>query len=258
MNNHQSFLENSIDLSLTRVEAYDVCKHRYAFRRGTDVVDGMSLALGNMVSGFPFYLNGVHFLNSECAYIAGLFSTGTPECIDIQRQLTMCSNGFVAKKCISKPHRELWRSDWEEVRVQWMLYVVWQKCISNRDFASLLLSLPGDAVIIEDSTNQHGATASFWGTKNEELRKLMLDAKRNFKVQGLCKSSIRRELDHLRLNEWRNVGTFVGCNMMGKIIKLCQLALLHHTEPAIVYGLLAAKKINLLGKELMFNQSNAA
>lgn len=258
MNNHQNFLENSIDLSLARAEASCVDGNRYAFRRGTDVVDGRSLALGNMVSGFPFMLNGVHFHNSECAYIAGLFSDGTPECIEIQRQLTMCKNGFVAKKCISKPHKDLWRSDWEEVRVQWMLYVVWQKCISNHDFASLLLSLPADVVIIEDSTNQHGATSSFWGAKNDELRKLMLATKRNLKAQGLCKASISRELDHLRLNDWRNVGTFVGCNVMGKIIKLCQLALLHNAEPPIDYDLLTSMRINLLGTELTFNHFNAA
>lgn len=63
---------------LDRIEAYDASKlNCYAFRRGADSVEGHSLAVGNMVSGFPFTVEGVTFQNSECAYIAGMFSDDT-------------------------------------------------------------------------------------------------------------------------------------------------------------------------------------
>ena len=55
-----------------REEAYNASSQIcYAFRRGTDERNGIVLSLGNMVSGYPFMLDGVRFHNSECAYIAG-------------------------------------------------------------------------------------------------------------------------------------------------------------------------------------------
>lgn len=57
---------------LDRVETYGASTlNCYAFCRSTDSVDGCSLAVGNMVGGFPFEVEGVTFQNSGCAYIAG-------------------------------------------------------------------------------------------------------------------------------------------------------------------------------------------
>ena len=44
----------------------------------------------------------------------------------------------------------------------------------------------------------------------------------------------------------------LGINCMGKILKMCQLALLDGTEPPIDYDLLRSKQIYLLGKLLTF------
>ena len=161
---------------LVREEAYDASSlNCFAFRHGYDVRQGLSLSLGNMVRGFDFDLQGIHFHNSECAYIAGAFSYGTDAHLAIQRQLVVCDNGYAAKKSIRKPHDSEKRSDWERFNVQWMLYVVWQKCLSNGAFRNLLLSFPEDAVIIEDSTFQRGSTATVWGTRNDELKKRLND-----------------------------------------------------------------------------------
>ena len=158
--------------SFSDVEAYDASSlNCFAFRHGYDVRQGLSLSLGNMVRGFGFDLQGIHFHNSECAYIAGAFSYGTDAHLAIQRQLVVCDNGYSAKKSIRKPYESLKRSDWERFNVQWMLYVVWQKCLGNGAFRNLLLSFPKDAVIIEDSTFQRGSTATLWGTRNDELKK---------------------------------------------------------------------------------------
>lgn len=39
------------------------------------------------------------------------------------------------------------------------------------------------------------------------------------------------------------IGSYVGVNYMGKILKMCQLALLNRTEPNIDYDLLRSKQI---------------
>ena len=240
---------------LVREEAYEASSlNCFAFRHGYDVRQGLSLSLGNMVRGFGFDLQGIHFHNSECAYIAGAFSYGTDAHLAIQRQLVVCDNGYAAKKSIRKPYESLKRSDWERFNVQWMLYVVWQKCLGNGAFRNLLLSFPKDAVIIEDSTFQRGSTATVWGTRNVELKRRLNAYKKVLKAQGMCKAAIKREQDRMRLGEWSTTGIFRGQNLMGKILMVCKQALEQGAEPPIDYALLQDAHINLLGRELTFNQ----
>lgn len=240
---------------LVREEVYDASLlNCYAFRRGTDVKYGVILALGNMVSGFGFDLQGIHFNNSECAYIAGAFSNDSPQHLAIQRELQLNNKGLQAKRCIRRPHENEKRSDWEEFNIQWMLYIVWMKCLGNGDFRKLLLSLPSDAVIIEDSTFQAGRTATVWGTKNLEMKKRLNLYKKELKAQGFNKAAIKRMQDEKRLGEWGKIGCFAGKNVMGKILMLCRDALVGGGEPCIDYALLRNKHINLLGKEVSFSQ----
>ena len=242
-----------------REEAYNassqVC---YAFRRGTDERNGIVLSLGNMVSGYPFMLDGVRFHNSECAYIAGAFSNGTDEHLDLQKRLIECSNGFMAKKAIRKPHEAGKRADWETFNVQWMLYCVWMKCLGNGDFRKVLPSLPVDAGIIEDSTFQAGVSATVWGTRNVELKSRLNKLKKELKAKGMTKAAIKKVLDGKRLGEWATVGVFRGRNVMGKILMACRDALRNGSEPQIDYALLRERKINLLGHLLSFEVAQAA
>lgn len=240
-------------MDFCKVEHYDAALlNCYAFRRKTDVKDGITLKLGNMGGGFPFKVNGVEFQNSECAYISGLFSNNDERHFELQRQLRDCTNGLMAKRAIRRPNKHLARADWEEFNIQWMLYVVWTKCTQSDGFRQLLLSLPQDAVIIEDSTTQAGRTATVWGTRNAELKQLEKQAKAELTAQGLKEAAIKRTLDSRRLGEWSRVGTFVGQNIMGKILTLCRDALRNHQEPSIDYDLLRSKHIYLLGQLLTF------
>lgn len=253
MKNSDLYLQETA--SFERIEVYGASVlNCFAFRRGTDVRSGITISLGNMVNGYPFAINGVQFANSECAYICGAFSDGTPQHLAIQQKLAACTNGYLAKKSIRRPYEGEKRTDWETFNIQWMFYVVWQKCIGNSDFRKLLLSLPHNAVIIEDSTFQNGRTATVWGTKNYELKKRLMQYKKELKAEGGKKAEIKRRLDAKRLGEWSHVGCFVGQNIMGKILMLCRDALLSGTEPAIDFGLLRSARINLLGQELSFNQ----
>lgn len=250
-------MRNQIDISgyLVREEVYDASSLScFAFRHGYDVKDGVVLALGNMVSGYPFEIQGVRFHNSECAYIAGAYSDGSVRHQALQEELADCTNGFLAKKAIHKPNEAIKRADWEEFNMTWMLYVVWMKCLGNGDFRKLLLSLPSDAVIIEDSTFQVGRTATVWGTRNMDLKKRLNLYKKELKAQGFNKAVIKRMQDEKRLGEWSKIGRFVGKNVMGKILMLCRDALLNDCEPCIDYALLKSMHIDLLGNELSFNQ----
>lgn len=252
MNNSNPSLSKSIILD--RVEAYDASTlNCYAFRRGTDSVEGHSLAVGNMVSGFRFAIEGVTFQNSECAYIAGMFSHDTDNHLELQEALQAETNGFIAKKKIRRFNEDKKRADWKEFNVQWMLYCVWCKVANNREFRDMLLAIPSDAVIIEDSTFQNGATADIWGTKNATQRRLVADYKKQLEAKGHSKVVIKRACDEKRLGEWRKQGMFVGKNLMGKILMLCRDAILRSTTPDIDIELLRSKRIYLFGKLLTFD-----
>ncbi len=252
MNNSNPSLSKSIILD--RVEAYDASTlNCYAFRRGTDSVEGHSLAVGNMVSGFRFAIEGVTFQNSECAYIAGMFSHDTDNHLELQEALQAETNGFIAKKKIRRFNEDKKCADWKEFNVQWMLYCVWCKVVSNREFRDMLLAIPSDAVIIEDSTFQRSTTAAVWGTKNATQRRLVADYKKQLEAEGHNKAAIKRACDEKRLGEWRKQGVFVGKNLMGKILMLCRDAVVSGTTPDIDLELLRSKRLYLFGRLLTFD-----
>lgn len=186
----------------------------YPFRSSKDVVKGVNMRVGNMVGGYPFVMNGIPFYTSESAYIVGAFSNDTVQHQTIQKELVECKNGFQSKKFIRKPHEHEKRSDWESFNVDWMKYVVWCKCIGNGDFANLLLSIPDDGIIIEDSTTMRSTTSRFWG----------------------CTSDGK--------------GCLSGCNVMGKILMECRQCLRDGTTPKIDFERLKEKNIFILGKKI--------
>jgi len=242
-------------IELGRTEIYDASKHNcWPFCKATDVRDGITLSLGNLCKGYSFPLNGHIFRTSEAAYLCGEFSSHTALNEAIQRDLQAEQNAFLAKKVIKRRNAEHIRQDWNDVRLQWMLYVAWHKCIGNANFRNLLLSIPDDAVIIEDSTANYGATSSVWGAKNKELRAV----RRALKKELIAHNPTMRKKDlNLLISKEcgniTNVGSFVGENNMGKILMMCKIALQNNTVPPIDYELLRAKKIYLFGELLTFN-----
>ena len=253
MNKNVNFCGCKNATVLDRMEAYDASiLNCYAFRRGTDMIDGKILALGNMVSGFPFDLDGIRFRNSECAYITGMFSNNCEKHEKLQRELMEETNGFMAKKRIRRQNKLWVRKDWEEFHIDWMLYVVWNKVKGNEEFKKILMDLPDDSVIIEDSTFQAGRTATIWGTKNKTFREFTNEYKKKLKEDGLCKKSLKDKCDEKRLGEWRKQGVFEGKNLMGKILMLCREVLKNGEIPPIDFDLLRRKNIHLLGKKLTF------
>lgn len=247
------------DIVLGRTEVYDAGKlNCWAFSKGTDTRDGITLSLGNLCKGFPFSFHGHTFRTSEAAYLCGEFSSKSKLNEAIQRDLMAEPNAFLAKKVIKRRNIEHIRNDWEEIRLQWMLYVVWCKCVGNMDFRNLLLSLPDDAVIIEDSTANFGATSSVWGAKNKELRQVRRQKKKELCAQySTMKKKDLNEFISNECNKINNIGHFIGENNMGKILMLCRIALQNNIVPPIDYCLLKSKKIYLFGELLTFDKVEA-
>ncbi len=253
--NHSLFDE----IVLGRTEIYDASKlNCWPFCKAANVRNGITLSLGNLCKGYSFTLNGHIFRTSEAAYLCGEFSSHTALSEAIQRDLQAEPNAFLAKKVIKRRNAEHIRQDWEDVRLQWMLYVVWHKCIGNADFRNLLLSIPDDAIVIEDSTANHGTTSSVWGAKNKELRK----ARRARKKELIAHNPTMKKKELYKLisdecGKITDVGNFVGENNMGKILMLCKIALRNNTVPPIDYDLLREKKIYLFGELLTFDKEEA-
>lgn len=239
------------DIVLGREETYDTAMVRcYDFCKSTDIKDGITLKLGNMINDFPFKVNGRWFKSSEILYLCGQFSNSDEQSIDVQKQLINSTSGFSAKKFVRNKYIELERKDFEEFRLQWMLWCVWQKTRGNREFQRLLLSLPDDAVIIENTSWQAGKTATIWGCKNMELRRLRQNVKQE--LANINGNMRKKDLDNyinIKTNKL-SIGTFVGQNNLGKILMLCRQALKKNTEPNIDYSLLKGHDIYLLGQRL--------
>ena len=245
------------------IDDYDATLYDcWAFKSADDEKDGIGLDLGNQCSGYPFLLHGHKFYSSESAYLCGQFSENTEECKRIQYQLLYERNGYTAKKRVKNANQNLIRSDWEEFRKEWMLYVIWSKCKGNNDFADKLKSIPRNAIIIENSTTVHEGTSVFWGSKNEELEAAREKVARYTELQYLKRvrqGKIKKNQTELNteIQAARNAIHYIGIysgghNFMGKILKRCQFALLDGTEPSINYDLLRQKKIFLFGELLTF------
>lgn len=249
---------SSIDLF--RPEHYDTTKvATWDFRKSDDERDELPNNLGNMCKGYEFDIAGCHFLNSEAAYICGLFSYYCEEHYTIQKELIEEPNGYSTKKVIRRKYENLGRDDWEQFNVQWMLYVVWQKVSQNKAFSDLLRHIPSNCIIIENSTHQRPKkdekdTSVFWGAKNDELEGKRDILEKDAEIQN--HSSKAKELARLKMqarNSISNFGTWEGVNCMGKILTICKYCMENVTKPPIDYELLRSKKIYLLGDLLSFD-----
>jgi len=248
-------------IQFDRLEVYDATNQNcWSFRSKGDTRNGVELNLGNMVSGYPYVCLGHSFQDSECAYIAGCYSLEGEVYAQIQQSLTYYpGGGYSAKGHFRKAKNDttkLIRSDWEVINFQWMLLVLWEKTKNNQAFKNLLLSIPADAHIIEDTSAFHTYTSNVWGAKNPILSNLR-KGKSNQIVEMLMSEGVTtiKLLDQyakIVRNRINTYGVWTGKNATGKALKLCQLALLNNIEPPIDYDLLNQANIYWFGKKLEF------
>ena len=227
----------------------------WSFRKAEDERDGMDIDLGNMCITYPFECRGRIFTNSEALYICGLFSNDTAKHKEIQEKLITAKSGYDAKKVVRQKYEDTFaRDDWQSFNVEYMKWCVWKKIEGNDDFRRLLMSIPRNAYIIENSTQQKGATALFWGMANKDLedKRSIIEECAAYKSPTLSKKELNRVQMEER-NKINHIGTWQGVNCMGKILKWLQLCLLDGVEPNINYDLLRSKQIYLFGHLLTFD-----
>ncbi|MBQ9215563.1 MAG: ADP-ribosylglycohydrolase family protein [Prevotella sp.] len=263
--NKKSQTKTEIDISaidLRRPEEYDTTKVKtWSFLHTDDVRDGHSINIGNFSSEHGLDLCGEHFLHSESAYIVGLFSNNTQNHINIQRQLQYEKSPNDAKfKVRSKYAKQGYsRTDWDEFKAEWMLYVVWHKCISNNEFAKLLRYIPKDVIIIENTTNQGTGSNLFWGAENKEIEDAHNCIEREVELSNIGMGTNElKKLKSIERNKINNIGVWKGVNCLGKCLNICKHCLETGAEPPIDYDLLKSKNIYLFGKLLTFDDKPKA
>lgn len=253
-----SYLQTPTKQDLYKKEQYDASKHYcVAFRRKEDLWKDMPVPFGNMNGGYPYTMHGITFPSSEQAYIFGIFSNNTPEHIELQKQVLEANGGYDAKQNVRKKNADKSRRDWEEFNVEWMLYCVWRKVCQCSEFKKALMAIPEGATIIEDVSFQHkkgrSDTSSFWGARNPEKENFDKLVKKYLKSIGLKKGKAADDAENAFLWEYCNVGTYTGCNVMGKILTMVKQCLHDGTEPDINYDLLKSKGIHFLGQPIDFD-----
>ena len=254
-------------IDLHSIKTIDCTKQRvWAFRKSEDEIEEkgeiIENRLGNMAAGFPFKVaidnDEYVFSNSEALYICGMFSDNTAEHNEIQKALFEEKSGYSAKKNVRRKNEDKKRADWNDFNVEWMKWVILQKVQGSAEFRDLLLKIPSNAIIVENSTFQQkkeNDTSAFWGARNEELKTATKTVENYIDfTHPYEKKAITDRLKMKARNELQYIGKYVGVNCMGGILKMAQLYLLNGTPMPIDYDLLNSKYIHLFGHLLQFKR----
>lgn len=204
-----------------------------------------------------FRIRGATWRDSETLYLCGEFSDSSDKYLAIQEEMHRQTSGYAAKRFIKTKYKSHMRQDFADFRIQWMLYVVWQKCKGNTEFANKLTLIPQNAVIIENTTKERCDTKEVWGCSNKALtdRRDELEKEVVARAKAENPNIKKAALERLVIKETckvNDIGVFVGENNLGKILMICRECLVQGTEPTIDYALLDSKNIHLLGKRLTF------
>lgn len=247
-------VSNGLDIILDREEVYDPQKvNLWFFHRVDDIVEGFLLNLCNMTSCYPFECQDIKWRSSEELYLCGEFSNDTEEHQQIQQELISAKSPYASKRFVKGKHRKQVRADFTEFRTQWMLWVVWQKCLGSPEFRSKLLSIPDDVVLVEETTTDTGGTGRIWGCSNHDLVKARKEKEKEIKEQyaHLPKNDLKLRIN-IETNSIRKIGLFKGQNNIGKILMMCRQCLKNGTQPEIDLKLLESKDIYIFGKRISF------
>lgn len=241
------------NIILGQVETYKASSKVWSFKRVDDIVNGINLKLSNMVGGFPFEYAGKVWKDSERLYLCGEFSHNTEEHRHVQNLILAAKSGYAAKRFYKTPNKELVRNDFNKFKLQWMLHCVWEKCKGNEDFRRLLLSLPSDIILVENTTTDNGGSAEFWGCRNRELLKKRKAVEKQIREQ--CKGMSKKEVEllvNVETNKINDIGEWHGQNNIGKILMICKQCLDNGTTPDIDYDILNLSNIYIQGNLLCF------
>ena len=253
------------DFSFRQTHVYDTQKQEcWAFNSKDDVRDGISLKLGNMSNGYGVHLLGIDFPNSEVPYQLANF-TNDKEAVELQKEIVNPQNQWLTNGLKMKRkfiYNEDFTDGYYKLRrdrefeggkqlwcYEWMKFIVWLKVKQNEEFRNILLSIPKNAVIIEQAQKK-GHTQ--WACWNEELiqeKRIVIESA--MIENGLGKTSKSVKEVYCAIN---NVGQWVGENAMGQILTMAKLALNEGIEMPVDTDILNAARINWFGQILKFTK----
>ena len=167
--------------------------------------------LCNMAGGYPFEALGCRWKASEYLYLLGYWSASdTEQTATIQQDVLSAPSGYAAKRFKKNKHKSQARPDFLQWRHEWMLWVVWQKCLSNTAFRELLLAT-GEALIVE-VVKRDPVWAAWYNTEGQ-----LVGANAMGKILMLCRDALRTDtspmIDTATLNR-------VGIYIFGKRVTL--------------------------------------
>lgn len=252
----------SLDVFKFRCEfEYDTSKIEcWSFNSGGDIRESINLRLGNMVNGYGLKILGILFPNSEVPYQLAIFRD-TREALKVQNMALYdesVSNGLKFKrKFIYNAQYKYVRRDLDfEMGKQlwcyeWMKFVVWEKCKQNQAFRKILLSIPRNAMIIEQAQHKDKL---MWGCWNDELREARNVLKKTAMIENFVKKSSKKVMEaEYKVN---NIGIWKGQNAMGQILTMCKICLYDGVELPIDIELLNEARINWFGQKLYFEKGD--
>ncbi len=258
------------DFSFRTLHVYDTQKQEcWSFNSKTDVRDGVPLTLGNMSNTFGVSILSRDFPNSEVPYQLAIFNSEN-ESLKIQEEIVNPENGWLTNGLKMKRKfiysREggtdlYWRyrrdTEFENGKqnwcYEWMKFIVWEKVKQNKGFRDILLSIPKEAVIIEQAQKKPSDDKpSMWGAWNDELlseRDIVIKSAMIENGLGKTSKSVRDVIYDVN-----NVGVWEGQNAMGQILTMAKLALNEGIEMPIDEEMLNNARINWFGKVLQFTK----
>lgn len=140
-----------------------------------------SKELSNIVSFEAF---GRTWKSVEYLYMIGRWSTADAANIPIQEDVLSATSGYQIKRYKQPKHKRFTRPDFLDWRHEWMLWLVWQKCLTSPGFRDLLLAT-GDATIVE--VVKRDPVWAAW--PNEEGK--FVGANAMGKILMLCREALR-------------------------------------------------------------------
>lgn len=244
-------------MDFTKIENYDTAVTKVIpFSRTGIVYNGWDLSFGNMNPAFPVTFFGKKYPCPEYIYISAFYGKNTPECINIQKMILNHTGGA---KTLKKKYRksveftQYGRKDFNtsEWHYHLMLYAVWLKCLQNKEFAQMLLSIPEDYVIIENQNGFHGWELADWGCKNKIAYRAYIEKNKEITEEYGGINGVVQMRDNAKI-ETGQTGIWTGMNHQGKILMACREALRRGIEPPINYDALNKAEIYFYGERLHF------
>ena len=169
-------------------------KDSITFRKTREKWGGLS----NFSGGMNLKVNGIYISTNEHLYQAMKF----PHLPDLQKRIIEAHSPMMSK---SIARSDMYRLDWEDIKVRVMYWTLKIKLLHNREFGELLLE-SGENTIVEDSYSDN-----YWGAmpKGDGLEGCNVLGRLLMRLRGQYRKSIlsfENSIEPIKVNEFKIYG----------------------------------------------------